>query len=379
MNKMTKVVQLASELISRPSITPDDSGCQQLIAEFLDNLGFTTTHLRFDDVDNLWALSPGEGPIFCFGGHTDVVPTGDLSLWSSPPFQPEVRKGILYGRGAADMKSAIAAMLVAVDDLLSEQLPLKGRLAFLLTSDEEGPAVNGTRRVMHWLQEQGIHLDYCMLGEPSSVNQVADTIKIGRRGSLNGRLYLKGIQGHVAYPDLARNPIHAAIVALNKLVAETWDEGDAFFPPTNCQLSNINSGTGASNVIPATLEAQFNFRFSPQIDVDSIKKRVDTLIKELAIDYQIDWNLSGNPFISSSGRLLEAIQEAVGKLCHYPPQLSTSGGTSDGRFIVPYAVETVELGLINETIHAVDEQVAIADLELLQQIYRQVICELLVN
>lgn len=370
-------LQLARTLIARASVTPDDAGCQQLLAERLRTLGFTIEHLRFGEVDNLWARLGDREPLFVFAGHTDVVPTGPRQDWQSDPFEPDVRNGQLYGRGAADMKSSLAAMVVACEQFLAGQPATTGSIAFLITSDEEGPAVDGTVRVVQWLEQQQQKIHWCLVGEPSSTDKVGDVIKNGRRGSLNGRLTVHGQQGHVAYPHLARNPIHEAAPALAELCAIEWDQGNAHFPPTTFQISNIHGGTGASNVIPGSVVIDFNFRFSTQVTDAQLQQRVTQLLDAHRLEYDVQWSLSGQPFLTPAGDLVVAAQGAVQDICAYPAQLSTSGGTSDGRFIAPTGAQVVELGPVNASIHKVNEHTDIAQLEQLTQIYRRILERLL--
>ncbi len=373
----TAVVDLSCELISRHSVTPNDDQCQQILAERLTTLGFEITHLPFNDVKNLWAITPGDGPVLCFAGHTDVVPAGNLEQWNTNPFQPTIDNGVLYGRGAADMKTAIAAMVVAVERFLKTNKQFNGRIAFLITSDEEGTATDGTVKVMQWLNARNINLDYCLIGEPSSSKKLGDTIKNGRRGSLNGKLTVYGTQGHIAYPHLADNPIHSATLALHELSVIRWDEGDDYFQPTQLQFSNIHSGIGVTNVIPGSLEALFNLRFSPLSSEKQLKEAIELKLKEFNLKYHIDWKLSGNPFITRGGKLVEAGIDSVNQVMGTIPQLSTNGGTSDGRFIAPYGVEVIELGVINETIHKVNECVSVKDIERLADIYQQILVNIL--
>lgn len=372
-------LQLARTLIARASVTPDDAGCQQLLAERLRALGFTIDHLRFGEVDNLWARLGDREPLFVFAGHTDVVPTGPRQDWQSDPFKPDVRNGQLYGRGAADMKSSIAAMVVACEQFLAGKPTSNGSIAFLITSDEEGPAVDGTVRVVQWLELQQQKIHWCLVGEPSSTDKVGDVIKNGRRGSLNGRLTVHGQQGHVAYPHLARNPIHEAAPALAELCTIEWDQGNAHFPPTTFQISNIHGGTGASNVIPGSVVIDFNFRFSTEVTHALLQQRVTQLLDAHRLEYDVQWSLSGQPFLTPAGDLVEAAQGAVQDICAYPAQLSTSGGTSDGRFIAPTGAQVVELGPVNASIHKVNEHTDIAQLEQLTQIYRRILERLLVK
>lgn len=370
-------LQLAKAMIARASVTPDDAGCQQLLAERLRALGFTIEHLRFGEVDNLWARLGNREPLFVFAGHTDVVPTGPRQDWQSDPFEPDVRNGQLYGRGAADMKSSIAAMVVACEQFLAGKPATTGSIAFLITSDEEGPAVDGTVRVVQWLEQQQKKIHWCLVGEPSSTDKVGDVIKNGRRGSLNGRLTVHGQQGHVAYPHLARNPIHEAAPALAELCAIEWDQGNAHFPPTTFQISNIHGGTGASNVIPGSVVIDFNFRFSTEVTDAQLQQRVTQLLDAHRLEYDVQWSLSGQPFLTPAGDLVVAAQGAVQDICAYPAQLSTSGGTSDGRFIAPTGAQVVELGPVNASIHKVNEHTDIAQLEQLTQIYRRILERLL--
>jgi succinyl-diaminopimelate desuccinylase len=371
------VLALTKALIERPSVTPDDAGCQRLISARLGALGFNCEDMRFDDVDNLWAVLGDDGPLFVFAGHTDVVPTGPEAEWQSPPFAPEVRDGKLYGRGAADMKGSLAAMIVATERLVTSGAKLNGRIGYLLTSDEEGPAINGTVKVMDELLSRQEKIDWCIVGEPSSTDVLGDIIKNGRRGSISGHLVAKGIQGHIAYPHLARNPVHDAMPALHALTSHRWDEGSEHFPPTSFQISNINAGTGASNVIPGTLTCDFNLRFSTALTADDIKRTASEILDQFDLDYTLDWSLSGNPFLTESGSLLQetliAIKETTGVDC----QPSTSGGTSDGRFIAPHGVELLELGPCNATIHKVDENVDVAALDQLADVYEAILRRLL--
>ncbi|HSG88905.1 MAG TPA: succinyl-diaminopimelate desuccinylase [Pseudomonadales bacterium] len=371
------VLALARALIARPSVTPEDGGCQQLIAERLQALGFRIETMRIGEVDNLWARIGDTGPLFAFAGHTDVVPVGDIDAWSRPPFEPIVEDGMLWGRGAADMKGSLAAMVVAAERLLARGQSLDGSLAFLITSDEEGPAIDGTRAVMARLEARGEHIDYCIVGEPSSGEVLGDVVRVGRRGSLNGRLRVRGIQGHVAYPELARNPVHQALGALRRLTERRWDEGNAFFPPTSFQISNVAAGTGASNVIPGEFVVDFNFRFCTEQTADDLRAAVTAVLDEEGLDHQIDWTLSGEPFLTGQGALVEAVRAAVHAASAIEPELSTGGGTSDGRFIAPCGVEVVELGPCNATIHKVDEHVPVAQLTALATAYEAVAARLL--
>jgi succinyl-diaminopimelate desuccinylase len=374
---VSATLDLACELIARPSVTPDDAGCQALIAGRLAALGFTIEPLRFGGVDNLWARRGTAPPLFCFAGHTDVVPPGPAAAWSSPPFAPTVRDGHLHGRGAADMKGSLAAMVTATEAYLQERPEPAGSIAFLLTSDEEGPAVDGTVRVVEALEGRGEKIDWCLVGEPTAGARVGDTIKNGRRGSLNGRIRVLGRQGHVAYPHLALNPLHAFAPALAALVAETWDQGSEHFPPTTFQVSNLNCGTGAENVIPGDLTALFNFRFSTALDAETLRRRVESLLDRHGLRYEVDWRLSGNPFLTPAGALVEAARAAVRETCGHDAELSTSGGTSDGRFIAPTGAQVLELGPRNATIHQVDECVGLDELDALRAIYLGILRRLL--
>ncbi|MFA5676837.1 MAG: succinyl-diaminopimelate desuccinylase [Pseudomonas sp.] len=360
---------LACELIARNSTTPDDAGCQQLMGQRLAACGFTLEPMRFGEVDNLWARRGDSGPVLCFAGHTDVVPTGPLEHWGNDPFAPVVRDGVLYGRGAADMKGSLAAMVVAVERFVAEHPDHRGSIAFLITSDEEGPATDGTVRVVDTLTQRQERVDWCIVGEPSSTELVGDVVKNGRRGSLNARLVIKGQQGHVAYPHLARNPIHLAAPALAELAAEVWDHGNAFFPPTSFQISNIHSGTGATNVVPGELEALINFRFSTESTVDGLQERVRTILDRHGLDHELEWSLSGLPFLTEPGDLLDGVRAAIREVTGRETQPSTSGGTSDGRFIATMGTQVVELGPVNATIHQVNEHVSAADLDTLTDIY----------
>ncbi|MBQ0754827.1 MAG: succinyl-diaminopimelate desuccinylase [Gammaproteobacteria bacterium] len=376
---MSRVLEYTCELISRASVTPDDVGCQQWMAEKLESLGFACEHLRFGEVDNLWARRGSEAPLMVFAGHTDVVPTGDAKLWSSPPFEPQIRDGMLYGRGAADMKGSIAAMLVAIEDFVDAHSDHSGSIALLITADEEGPAINGTVKVVELLQQRQEKIDYCLVGEPSSTDLVGDVIKNGRRGSLGARLIVKGTQGHVAYPHLADNPIHRVAPALAELVNEVWDNGNAFFPATTFQISNINSGTGATNVIPGDCEVIFNFRFSTEVTAAQLKARTEVILAEQGIDYELEWNLSGQPFLTARGELVEATVAAIKDITGRDAELSTAGGTSDGRFIAPTGAQVIELGPINATIHKIDEHTPVAELSQLALIYQRILQRLLTD
>lgn len=371
------VLALAQALIQRASVTPDDAGCQALLVERLQACGFHIHNLPFGEVENLWALRGNSGPLLVFAGHTDVVPPGDLAKWNCDPFQPQIRDGLLYGRGAADMKSSLAAMVVAVERFCAQHPQHRGRIGFLITSDEEGPSINGTRKVVEWLAEQGEQIDYCIVGEPSSSQRLADTIKNGRRGSLGAKLSINGKQGHVAYPHLALNPIHKAAAFMAELCALQWDAGNEHFPPTCLQITNVQAGVGADNVIPGSLNLQFNLRFSTETSEALIRQRVEALLQQHGLDHEIHWRLSGLPFLTRPGALLNAVSQAVAQQCGYAPELSTAGGTSDGRFIAPTGAEVVELGPVNASIHKINEHVAVADLEPLAGIYQQTLVNLL--
>jgi len=374
---MSATLEFAKTLINRPSVTPNDEGCQALIAERLTPHGFTCLSLPFEEVSNLYASHGNSGSMLLFAGHTDVVPTGPIESWTFDPFKATEHDGKLYGRGAADMKSSVAAMVIAFEQYVNEYPNHNGTLALLLTSDEEGPAINGTVKAIDALKQQGIQFEYCIIGEPSSTNQLGDVIKIGRRGSLNGTVKIQGKQGHIAYPHLADNPIHKALTALDALVVETWDKGHEDFPQTSFQLSNIHSGTGTSNVIPDTLEATFNFRFSPSVSSEALQKRVADIFEKFEVNYEIDWRLSGQPFITQKPELIDATVNAIKKVKGIQHELSTTGGTSDGRFIAPTGCQVVELGPTNATIHQIDEHVNIDQLDELTQMYFLIIEQLL--
>ena len=364
-----ETIRLAKELISRPSVTPHDEGCQTLMSEYLSPLGFDIESLFFVDTQNMWARKGNQSPVFCFAGHTDVVPTGDVSHWQTPPFEPTEIDGFLHGRGAADMKGSLAAMLVATHRFVKDYPEHRGSIAFLITSDEEGPFINGTTRVIDTLEARNEKIDYCIVGEPSSTNEVGDIVKNGRRGSLTGTLTVKGIQGHVAYPHLANNPIHAAAPFLAELAQATWDEGNEFFPPTSMQISNINGGTGAGNVVPGTMTVQFNFRYSTEVTDMFLIAEVEKMLSEHDFEYDIEWIHNGQPFLTDEGTLLDSVNEAITKVVGKPAVLSTSGGTSDGRFIAPTGAQVIELGPCNATIHKVNECIKMRDLELLTDMY----------
>lgn len=373
----TPTLSLAQELIARPSVTPQDAGCQALLRERLEPLGFAAEPMRFGEVDNLWIRRGASAPVFCFAGHTDVVPTGPRERWSSDPFLPEVREGKLYGRGAADMKGSIAAMTTAIERFLRAHPDHRGSIALLITSDEEGPSVDGTVKVVERLQARGEKIDWCLVGEPSSTTRVGDVIKNGRRGSLSGRLRVQGRQGHVAYPHLADNPIHRVAPALAELAGTEWDQGNEFFPPTTFQVSNIHAGTGATNVIPGEAEVLFNFRYSTQSTQEDLKRRVHAILDRHGLQYTLEWTLSGEPFLTPRGALVEATVAAIREEAGIDTELSTAGGTSDGRFIAPTGAQVVELGPLNATIHQIDEHVGVEELETLSRIYEAILVRLL--
>jgi len=374
-----RTLQLAQDLIQRRSVTPDDQGCQQLMIERLETIGFEVERLRFGDVDNFWARRGNEAPLLVFAGHTDVVPTGPLEAWQSDPFAAEIVDGNLYGRGAADMKTSLAAFITAIEDFVAAQPNHKGSIGLLITSDEEGPSVNGTVKVVEWLQQHDVKLDYCIVGEPSSEKKLGDVIKNGRRGSLNGKLKIIGKQGHVAYPHLADNPIHNIAPALTELVNETWDNGNEYFPATSFQVSNIRAGTGAENVIPGTVDIDFNFRFSTSVTEAELRQRTEKILGRHGLNYQLDWRLSGNPFLTEVGALVDASQKAVNAVMGHVPILSTGGGTSDGRFIAPMGAQVVELGPLNATIHQVNEHVDAKTPAKLSLIYQKILENLLIS
>jgi succinyl-diaminopimelate desuccinylase len=375
-NPMSDVLELARDLIRRRSVTPEDAGCLPLIGERLERVGFHVEHLRYGEVDNLWVTHGAAGPTLAFLGHTDVVPSGPEAAWQSPPFEPTIRDGRLYGRGAADMKGSVAAMVVALEQFVAAHPEHRGRLGLLLTSDEEGPTnLDGVRRVVEHFRGRGERIDWCVVGEPSSKETLGDLIRVGRRGSLSGTLVVRGVQGHVAYPEKALNPIHAFAPALAELAAERWDEGNADFPPTSFQVSNLNAGTGANNVIPGELVALINFRYCTASRADDLRARTEAILHRHGLDFALDWNLSGEPFLTPPGGVLrETVVAVCRELCGIDPEQSTGGGTSDGRFIAPMGAEVVELGPVNATIHKVDECVDVAELEKLPAVYRA-LCE----
>tara|TARA_B110000503_G_scaffold20552_1_gene30912 strand:+ start:28982 stop:30118 length:1137 start_codon:yes stop_codon:yes gene_type:complete len=374
-----KTLELCCELIRLASVTPEDAGCQAFMIERLNTLGFECTELPFGKVRNFWAERGAQGPLLVFAGHTDVVPTGLLSQWDSPPFEPAVRNGLLYGRGSADMKGSLAAMLVACEEFVAEHPDHPGRIGFLITSDEEGPAVDGTVRVLDYLHERGQSIDWCVVGEPSSSESLGDVIKNGRRGSLGATLTVHGVQGHIAYPHLADNPIHSILPALHALTCELWDEGNEFFPPTSMQVSNINGGTGATNMIPGEIQVVFNFRFSTEVTERELRERTEAILRQHPLEYTIDWQLSGQPFLTPSGALVDATIAAIRDITGQSPELSTAGGTSDGRFIAPTGAQLVEVGPSNASIHKVNEHVLAADLPQLSAIYKGIMIRLLMQ
>lgn len=376
---MSDTLELAKQLIARRSLTPQDEGCLDLIGARLAKHGFTLEKIRCNNVDNLWARRGTAGPVVCLAGHTDVVPSGPVEKWTSDPFTPTVRDGMLYGRGAADMKGPLAALVVAAEKFVQDHPDHRGSIAMLFTSDEEGIAVDGTVRVVEALQARNEKLDYCIIGEPTAVSRVGDTIKNGRRGSLSGKLVVQGVQGHIAYPHLVRNPIHMAAPAIAELAAATWDGGNEYFPPTSWQISNIHGGTGATNVVPGTVEILFNFRFSTASTVDGLKARVCEILDRHQLEYELEWEPAGKPYLTPRGDLVEAVSAAISEVTGTAPELSTSGGTSDGRFIADICPEVLEVGPLNATIHKLNECVAVADLDALFDIYRATLKKLLVE
>ncbi|USD59785.1 MULTISPECIES: succinyl-diaminopimelate desuccinylase [Vibrio] len=370
------VLALAKDLISRQSVTPEDADCQKVMIERLEKLGFEIEVMVFEDTTNFWARRGTQAPLFAFAGHTDVVPAGNLDQWHTPPFEPTIIDGHLHGRGAADMKGSLACMIVAVERFIEKHPDHTGSIAFLITSDEEGPFINGTTRVVDTLMARDENIDMCIVGEPSSTNSVGDVIKNGRRGSITGDLKVKGTQGHVAYPHLANNPVHQALPALAELAATKWDDGNDYFPPTSFQIPNLEAGTGASNVIPGEFNVQFNFRFSTELTDETIKSRVHSTLDLHGLDYDLKWTLSGHPFLTDKGSLLDAVVSAVEEVNHTRPELLTTGGTSDGRFIARMGAQVVELGPVNATIHKVNECVNVADLEKLTDMYENTLVNL---
>ena len=375
---MSRTLELTQDLMSRRSVTPADEGCQALMIERLRAAGFQIEPLPFGNVENFWAWHGQDGePVLCFAGHTDVVPTGPLEEWRSDPFVPTVRDGMLYGRGAADMKSGLAAMVTAAEAFVAAHPRHRGRIAFLITSDEEGPSVDGTKRIAQLFAERGERIDWCVVGEPSSERTLGDTIKIGRRGSFSGRLTVHGVQGHVAYPQLAENPVHTLAPALAELTRHVWDQGNEHFEPTSFQISNLNAGTGAPNVIPGELKARFNLRYSPVQTLEGLKSTVEGILARHGVRYSLEWYLSGEPFYTPPGTLSAAVSAAVAAVTGSAPRFSTGGGTSDGRFIAPLGAEVVELGVVNATIHKVNECVRVADIDALHQMYFNLLVNLL--
>jgi len=374
---MSRTLDLTLDLMARASVTPADGGCQDVLTARLATVGFTIEKLTYGNVENFWARRGSSGPVLCFAGHTDVVPTGPLEEWRTKPFEPTVRDGVLFGRGAADMKSGLAAMVTAVEEFVSAHPDHRGTIAFLITSDEEGPSVDGTKRVVETLQLRGQRIDWCIVGEPSSEAVLGDTIKIGRRGSLSGRLTVHGVQGHIAYPHLAVNPIHTLAPALAELTSREWDQGNEHFQPTTFQISNLNAGTGAPNVIPGELKARFNLRYSPVQTLDKLKQTVEDILRRHQVNFTLEWYVSGEPFYTPEGPLSQAVCQAVAAVAGKPPKLSTGGGTSDGRFIATLGAQIVELGVINASIHKVNEQVRAADIDDLHRMYVGVLERLL--
>lgn len=366
---MSDTLDLTQQLISRPSLTPLDEGCLHIIGQRLQAIGFKLEMIRCGEVDNLWARRGNSGPLICFAGHTDVVPTGPLDLWHSDPFTPTIRDGMLYGRGAADMKASLAAFVTSIEKFVAQYPKHEGSIALLLTSDEEGVAVDGTVRVVEALQKRGEKMDYCIVGEPTAVSKTGDTIKNGRRGSLSGTLTVKGIQGHIAYPHLVKNPIHLAAPAIAELAATEWDRGNEYFPPTSWQISNIHGGTGATNVVPGSVEIEFNFRFSTASTVDGLKDKVHAILDKHGLQYDLLWALSGKPYLTPRGNLVDAISAAIKHVTGIDADLSTTGGTSDGRFIADICPQVIEMGPVNATIHKLNECVAVADLDVLSEVY----------
>ena len=374
---MTATLELAKALIARRSLTPDDAGCQEILIERLEKLGFQIERMRFGFVDNFWARRGSKGPLVAFAGHTDVVPSGPEESWFSPPFEPTIRDGLLYGRGAADMKTSLAAFITAIEAFVESHPDHEGSIALLITSDEEGIAVDGTVRVVDALKARGETIDYCIVGEPTSNRLVGDMIKNGRRGSLSGKLTVKGIQGHIAYPHLVKNPIHMAAPAIAELAQTVWDNGNEYFPPTSWQISNINGGTGATNVVPGTVEILFNFRFSTASTEEGLKECVHGILDRHNLTYDLEWELSGKPYLTPKGNLVEAISQAIRKSYGITPELSTSGGTSDGRFIADICPQVIEFGPLNATIHKLNECVGVADIEPLKLAYQYTLENLL--
>jgi len=376
---VSETLELAKQLIARRSVTPEDAGCQELMIARLEAIGFSIERLRFGKVDNFWARHGSDEPLYAFAGHTDVVPSGAESNWKYPPFEPTIDDGMLYGRGAADMKGSLAAIITACERFIKAHPDHTGSIAFLITSDEEGPAIDGTVKVIEHLEARDEKMTGCLVGEPSSTERVGDVIKNGRRGSLGGKLIVRGVQGHVAYPHLAKNPIHLAAPALAELAGAEWDAGNEFFPATTFQISNINGGTGATNVIPGELEVWFNFRFSTEVTAEELQQQVEAILDRHSLDYNLKWEISGLPFLTASGELVDAAMKAVQAVTSQTPELSTAGGTSDGRFIAPTGAQVLELGPLNATIHKVDECVSVADLDRLSEMYEHILRELLLD
>lgn len=374
-----QTIALTEALINRPSVTPEDCGCQKMMSERLAAVGFNNETMVFEDTTNLWSRRGNAGPVFCFAGHTDVVPAGNLELWQTPPFQSTIIDGMLYGRGAADMKGSLAAMVVATERFVSDYPDHNGSIAFLITSDEEGPFINGTTRVIDTLEARNEKIDYCIVGEPSSTKKLGDIVKNGRRGSISGELHIHGKQGHVAYPEHVNNPIHLATPALTELSQLHWDNGNEYFPPTSFQLSNIQSGTGATNVVPGHLTAWFNLRYSTELTAQMIVDKVNALLTQHKLDYEINWTFNGQPFITEPGTLVDSVTHAIKKCAGTNTELSTSGGTSDGRFIAPTGAQVVELGPCNATIHQVNESVSVNDLITLTDVYYQTLVNTLTD
>lgn len=377
MMKPSLTIQLAQQLINQKSITPNDNGCQDILIARLKKLNFEIKKLRFEDVDNFWAIKGKGNPVLVFAGHTDVVPPGPVEKWQSDPFKAEIRDGKLYGRGAADMKGSIAAMVTACEEFIAKNPNYKGSIAFLITSDEEGVAVNGTKKVVEYLQQQKQKIDYCIVGEASSEEKLGDIIKVGRRGTLNGKAIIHGKQGHIAYPQLADNPIHNAVAAIKELAEKKWDAGNEQFQPTSFQISNIHAGTGADNVIPGQLEIIFNFRYSTESTAEKLQELVETIFKNQKLNYEITWRHSGKPFLTKQGELVAAAKQAIEEVAGITPKLTTHGGTSDGRFIAELGCQIIEIGPNNRSIHQVDEHVAIEELDKLSQIYEKILAILL--
>jgi succinyl-diaminopimelate desuccinylase len=379
--QLSPTAALTVQLMRIPSVTPDDNGCNQVMIDRLAALGFTIETMRFGNVNNFWARYGQSGPVLCFAGHTDVVPSGPEEKWSSPPFEPAIRDGYLYGRGAADMKGSLAAMITAceavIGDSQTSDVELAGSLAFLITADEEGAAIHGTREVIDTLEKRNEKITWCVVGEPSSTESLGDVVKVGRRGSLHGKLTVHGVQGHIAYPHLARNPVHQAMQPLYELTQEIWDQGNEVFPPTSFQISNIHSGTGVDNVIPGTLEALFNFRFSTELNETIIRQRTEAILDKFELEYSLDWKLSGLPFLTRNAVLIDAVRSSIFEVNGVTTTPSTTGGTSDGRFIAPTGAEVVEVGPCNASIHKIDEHVRLADLDELGLIYQGIIRRLL--